>query len=205
MVWLGEAVAEQRFAEPSFAYKIQHSADFGRWITRVAGRTSNGGFYNPKFRVDAIVGRKLPPSKKVILTAGGFYREIRDGHKDAAAIVEAQVYFTPWLIAQGSVRYQLSNPGNATSRYQDFAVSVGRQGKAVVVLNGAFGSEAYQIIDPLVIYTGFKSYMGRVVYRQWITRTGGLAVSGTYYSNPYYTRTGIELTLFFGFNSGAGR
>lgn len=202
MVWLGEAVAEHRFGEPSFAYKLQHSADFGAWITRVAGRTSNGGFYNPRYRVDLTLGRKLPPNRKVILMASGFFREVRDGHRDAAATIETQVYLTPWLIAQGSVRYQISNPGNATSRYHDAALTIGRHQKATVVLHGAYGSEAYQIIDPLVIFTDFDSKMARAAWRQWFTRSSGVTVSGSWYSNPYYTRTGVELAFFFGFNAG---
>ncbi len=202
MIWHGEAVAEHRFGEPSFAYKVQHSADFGSWITRVAGRTSNGGFYNPKFRVDVMLGRKLPPSKKLILMVGGFYREVRDGHQDMAGIVEAQLYLTGWLIMQGSARYQISNPGNATSMYYDAAVTLGRPQKATVVLHAATGSEAYQIIDPLVIYTNFDSMMARVVYRQWINRSTGFTLSGSWYENPFYQRTGVELSFFFGFNAG---
>ncbi|MFT5141689.1 MAG: YaiO family outer membrane protein [Rhodothermales bacterium] len=201
MVWDGEAVAEHRFGEPSFAYKLQHSADFGKWITRISGRTSNGGFYNPKYRVDVGIGRKLPPSRKIILMLSGFYREVRDGHQDAGATVETQFYLNRWLIAQGSVRFQVSNPGNAVSRYQDFALTIGRHRKATVVLHGAFGSEAYQIIDPLVIYTNFDSKMARVVYRQWFSRSTGVSISGSWYSNPFYQRTGVEVSLFFGFNA----
>ncbi|MBO6573952.1 MAG: YaiO family outer membrane beta-barrel protein [Rhodothermales bacterium] len=204
MIWNGEAVAEHRFGEPSFAYKLQHTANLGAWITRVAARTSNGGFYNPKYRADVTIGRKLPPRRKVVLLVSGFFREVRDGHQDMAAIVEAQVYFSRWLIAQGGVRFQLSNPGEATSRYHDAALTIGRHGKATLLLHAAMGSEAYQIIDPLVIYTNFDSRMGRVAWRQWLTRTSGLQVSGSWYNNPYYTRTGVEVSLFFGFNA-AGR
>ncbi|NNE71373.1 MAG: YaiO family outer membrane beta-barrel protein [Rhodothermales bacterium] len=202
MVWLGEAVAEHRFGEPSFAYKLQHSADFGAWITRVAGRTSNGGFYNPRYRVDLTLGRKLPPSRRFILMVGGFYREVRDGHQDMAGIVEAQLYATNWLILQGSTRYQISNPGNAASMYYDAAITVGKHQKATVVLHAATGTEAYQIIDPLVIYTNFDSRMARVVYRQWLARSTGFSLSGSWYENPYYQRVGVELSFFFGFNSG---
>lgn len=202
MVWLGEAVAEHRFGEPSFAYKLQHSADFGAWITRVAGRTSNGGFYNPRFRADVMIGRKLPPSRRFIVMVGGFYREVRDGHQDMAGIVEAQLYLSSWIILQGSTRYQISNPGHATSLYHDAALTLGKHQKATVVLHAASGTEAYQIIDPLVIYTDFESRMARVVYRQWLNRSTGFTVSGSWYENPFYQRTGIELSFFFGFNSG---
>jgi YaiO family outer membrane protein len=200
--WIGEAVAEHRFGEPSFAYKIQHGADFGTWLTRLAFRTSNGGFYNPRFRVDAAVGKKILPGRKLILMMGGTYRDGRDGHKDASVIVESQWYLTPWLIAQGSVRFQQSNPGNAQSRYQDVALTLGRHGKATVVLHAAGGTEAYQIIEPLVIYTNFRSQLAQVAYRQWVTRDAGISVSASHYSNPYYQRVGVELSFFFGFNSG---
>lgn len=204
MVWTGEAVAEHRFGEPSFAYKIQNAADLGTWITRVAVRTSNGGFYNPRLRADVSLGKKLFPGRKVIFMVGGTYRDGRDGHQDAAVIAETQWYLKSWLIAQASVRFQQSNPGNARSRYQDVALTLGKQGKATVVLHAAAGTEAYQIVDPLVIYTDFHSQLARVAYRQWFTRDSGLTVSASHYSNPYYQRIGVELSLFFGFN-GRGR
>ncbi len=201
MVWSGEAVAEERFGEPSFAYKIQHRADFGKWITRISGRTSNGGFYNPRYRFDLMLGRKLLPRQQLILTAGGFHREVRDGHRDTGFNLESQWYLRSWLVAQAGVRFQVSNPGKAVSRYQDFALSIGSHGRAVVVLAGGFGTEAYQIIDPLVIFTDFKSHDARVTYRQWLSRRTGVALSGSYYSNPFYNRTGVGLSLFFGFNA----
>jgi YaiO family outer membrane protein len=200
MVWSGEAVAEERFGEPSFAYKIQHQADFGAWITRVSGRTSNGGFYNPRYRFDAMVGRKILPQRQLILTVGGFHREVRDGHRDTGVNAESQWYLRSWLIAQAGLRFQVSNPGQAVSRYQDFAMTIGRYGRALVVLAGGFGTEAYQIIDPLVIYTDFSSYGVRMTYRQWLTRGTGFSLTGSFYSNPFYQRKGVELSFFFGFN-----
>jgi YaiO family outer membrane protein len=196
-VWRGQAVIEERFGEPSFLYEVGHTANFGRLILRGAASTSSGGFYNPRYRVDAQVGAKLFKSQRVVVLAGGFHRSVRDGHFDSAGIGELQWYATGFLVLQAGVRYQLSNPGNASSLYYDGAITLGRFGKTTVTLHGGYGGEAYQIIDPLVIYTDFESASAQVSWRQWVRRGAGFELSASYYENPYYQRSGARVTFFF--------
>jgi YaiO family outer membrane protein len=196
-VWRGQAVIEERFGEPSFLYEVGHTASVGRMILRGAASTSSGGFYNPRYRVDAQVGAKLFKSRRLVFLLGGFHRSVRDGHFDSAAIGEMQWYASGLFVFQTGVRYQLSNPGSATSLYYDGALTVGRSGRSTVTLHAGYGGEAYQIIDPLVIYTDFKSASAQVSWRQWVRRGAGFELSASYYENPYYQRSGARVTFFF--------
>lgn len=194
--WRLDAVVEERFAEPSFAYRVQYATDRGAWFVRTAAHTSTGGFYNARYRADAQFGAKLLADRSLLFIGGAFHRAGRDGHRDTGITGEIQYYVNGSWIVQGGIRLLNSTPGSIRSAYYDAAVTWGRQGTRYLTMNVFGGREAYEVIDPLTIYVDFASRGARLSWREWTGRSAGFTAAASWYDNPYYRRIGFEAGFF---------
>lgn len=208
-LWVGEVVAEDRFGEQAFSYGAGYVLDAPTWFGRAGLRTSTSGIFNPEWRADLRLGTKLLPARNLLVMGSAFRQKVRDGHTDTGLTAEAQYYGGGWIL-QGAVRWTHSNPGDVWARYHDAALTVGRYGNRTVTLHGAFGHESYQVIGSslnpigqpalLDVLVDFDSWMAQLTWREWLGRKVGVTVSGIYYENDFYTRTGVEAGVFIHFN-----
>lgn len=198
--WRAEAVFLERFGEPGFLYGLEHLRTFSpRWYGRLHAGTSSGGFFLPRFRVDAQLARKwLPRQQLITFLSAGVY-DARDVHRDYAVAAELLYYVTPAWIAQASVRWNVSTPGPVPSRYHYVALMHGRDRHYFVSLRYAFGNEAYQVVDPLVVYADFRSRDVMLTWRQWLAPSWGFNAHLTHYANPHYRRRGLQVGFFRSF------
>lgn len=198
--WFLEANFFERFGDRSFFYKVQNNRDVGRsWRTSAALGVSSGGFFTPRFVVDAGVARKWGGRGSVVsgVTVGLY--SAKDEHKDYHVSADLAVYTIPGLLIQGGVRWNYSTPGEAVSRYHYAALTHHREGSHSVSLRYAFGDESYLVTSPLNIFTNFRSWEVGATWRQWVYAGWGFRVSASLYHNPFYERTGATFGVFHDF------
>jgi YaiO family outer membrane protein len=193
--WNGELNILDRFGEPSFAYSAGYTKPIKRWIFRTGFRTSSDGFYNPLWRIDIQVGHKFRQDQRLVAFVSGYQREGRDGHKDTSLGSEIQFYATGEWVFQSGAQFLHSNPGDSWG-YEFYAAStLGIAGRRQVTARVAFGQEAYSVLDPLIVFTEFKSRNASIQWREWISRDIGTVVDINYYENPFYSRLGFKAGL----------
>ncbi len=155
-----------------------------------------------QFRADAFLNRKWLERRNLITTVGLGWNDSRNGYSDYSGFLGASYYFdAPWII-QGGVRFNNSRPGNVTSTSSFLALTYGRQNDYFLTLRYGFGKEAYQVIGEGNTLVDFRSDIVSLNWKQWVqtgtaTEKGwGFDMTGEYYDNPTYSRTGIILGVF---------
>ncbi len=195
--WFLEANFFERFGDRGFFYKIQNSRDIGRsWRTSAALGVSSGGFFTPRYVIDAGVARKWRRDKTIVTGISAGLYSAKDEHRDYHVSADLAVYTIPGLLLQGGVRWNYSTPGGALSRYHHIAVTHGRQGSHSVTLRYAFGHESYLVTSPLNIFTDFRSKEIGAEWRQWVVSGWGFRISASLYESPFYQRTGATFGVF---------
>lgn len=195
--WRLEAMFDQRYGDQGFLYKVQTTRSLAdRWYGRAGASTSSGGFFHPRLGLDLTVARQFLPRRQLIALVGVSAYDAKDVHRDFALTVEAQYYAGASWVLQGSVRWNLSTPGDARSRYHFLALTQGRPQHHYVALRLGFGREAYTVIDPLTVFTDYRSVDLMVTWRQWIRPDAGFNLMVGAYRNPFFRRAGFRLGFF---------
>ncbi|HEX8552241.1 MAG TPA: YaiO family outer membrane beta-barrel protein [Abditibacteriaceae bacterium] len=158
--------------------------------------TSTGGFFLPRFRVDAFLNRKLLRARNLVATVGLGYYKARDVYNDRSVYLGATYYFAPKWIVEGGVRFNTSNPGSVGSRSQFVALTQGVEKRRYITLRVGNGRESYQLIGPNAQLVDFASNETSLTIRQWLNETRGVNLVLERYSNPSYQRRGASLGYF---------
>jgi len=195
-VWTGEATMLHRLDILSFAYGAGYTQPLGFWILRAAARTSSGGFYNPKLRMDLQLGRKFGPGQQLVGWLNATRRAGRDGHVDSGIGAELQWYATTEWITQIGGRVQHSNPGQAWGHELSAAITYVGGPNRQLTLRGSLAHEAYTVQSPLVTYTDFRSSSISLSWRETFGGGTGTELTFEHYRNPYFTRTGVRAGFF---------
>jgi YaiO family outer membrane protein len=197
------------------SYEVVHQEEFGDdgtffslglthvlnddWYGSLTVGTSAGGFFWPRFRLDAFINRKWLEQRNLVTTVGFGYYDAKDVHYDFSAFIGAAYYFeSPWIVEVG-LRYNFSQPGNVTAPGPFAAVTYGRNKPYYLVLRVGIGREAYQVVGPDQAITDFASQVVTLTWRQWLTREWGFKLQTEYYHNPFYQRVGFEGGVFWDF------
>ncbi len=194
--WHGEANFANKLDENGFLYALMYRRTISDdWFGVVSGATSSGGFFNPRYMIATQVGRKFAKGKLISILGGGIYRA-KDEHRDVFTTAEAVFYAPHGIVFQGGVRLNISSPGDAFSRYHNLSITKFKSSSYQVGAQVGFGNEAYEIIDPLTIYTDFNSWNTSLTGRAWIKNGWGVQASVSYYESDFYNRTGVSLGVF---------
>ncbi len=198
--WLGEVVYAERFGDTGTFFSVGNTHIFTEdWYSAVAVGGSSGGFFWPRFRIDAFFNRKWLEQRNLVTSLGVGYYDAKDVHHDYSLSLGATYYFeAPWIV-EGGIRFNLSEPGSVKSTSQFIAVTYGRNKQHYVVGRYGFGREAYQVVGPSEVITDFYSRVVSLTWRQWIGRDWGLNAMAEHYRNPFYERNGVEVGIFVDF------
>jgi YaiO family outer membrane protein len=169
------------------------------WHTNITAGGSSGGFFLPRFRVDAFVNRKFLSDRRLVLTVGAGMVDAKDDHTDHSLYLGATYYSVSNWIVDAGVRGNKSDPGSVYASYQHVAVTHGQNKDQYITANVAWGREAYQIIGPAAVISDFSSRSGTLIWRKWVSPSWGFNVRGERYLNPSYSRSGVDASLFFEF------
>ena len=196
-IWSGEVNGQHEFGDAGVYLAAGDTYNFNSdWYASLTLGSSVGGFFWPRFRVDAFVNRKWAERKQLITTFGFGYYAAKDVHRDRSFFLGTTYYFQgPWIIEDG-VRFNISNPGTVFSPSGFVAVTEGRNKQHYVTVNAGFGQEAYQLIGPTAVLTRFASQTLTITWRQWAGKNWGFNLVADYYHSPFYQRGGGSLGLF---------
>jgi YaiO family outer membrane protein len=169
------------------------------WYGRLAFGTSSGGFFLPRWRVDASLSRKWLPQRNLVTTLGLGYYDAKDEHSDRSVSLSALYYFDAPFIVEVGARLNRSNPGSIDSERFFGAINWGMVKERFITLKYETGGEGYQLMTPQLVMTDFNSNETTLIWREWVNKDYGFNVRLQHYSNPFYDRNGLELSLFLDF------
>ena len=195
--WNAELVNSRQFGEHGTLLVLGNTHQIDeRWYSSVSVAGSSGGFFFPHVRVDLSANRKWLRQRNLVSTLSFTAIDSKDGHKDRSLLLAMAYYFdSPWVV-QGGIRINRSNPGQVVSNGKYLAVTYGRYQQQMLSLNYGFGSEAYQYVAPNALLVDFNSRALTATWRKWLRPRQGFQVRAEAYSNPFYDRRGIELSVF---------
>jgi len=195
---LGELAQLHRFGENTQLGSLTYVQDMGpNWFGGIGFAGTTSGTILPSARVDLSINRKLLPDRSLIVSLGAGYARNRSGHKDQLYHAGVIWYALPKWIFEAGANYTVDSPGSVKAPQYYGAVTYGEVGKSVIVLRGGFGREAYQITGSGSQIADFRSHELSAKWRYWFTRKWGTQLEFDYYHNPYYSRIGGELSVFY--------
>lgn len=195
--WSGEFWNQKEFGDSGIYGAIGNTHVFNdEWFSSVNIGSSSGGFFLPRYRVDAFINKKWLEQKQLITTLGVGVYKATDVHRDESLFLGGTYYFnSPWIV-QGGVRFNTSNPGSVHSTSQFLAVTQGRDKQRFVTLRYGFGEEAYQIVGAGQNLSEFHSQIISLELKQWFRDDMGMTVHTERYFSPNYDRNGVLVGLF---------
>lgn len=195
---IGELAQLHRFNESTQLGAITYIQDMGPdWFGGIGFSGTTSGTILPSARVDLSLNRKLLSNRSLVLSAGAGYAWNRNGHRDQLYHLGAIWYAVPKWIFEAGWNYTVDSPGSVKAPAYYGAITYGEVGKSLIVLRGSFGREAYQATGNNAQITDFRSHEVSLKWRYWVTRKWGTQVEFDYYHNPYYSRIGGEVGMFY--------
>lgn len=198
--WNGEITHRSEFGTQGTYFAASNTHTFNEdWYASLATGTSWGGFFLPRYRIDAALNRKWRKARNLVTSLGYMHAKAKDVHSDDMIEFGAAYYWErPWIL-EGAVHLNISHPGPALSESQFIALTEGRDRKHLVTLRVEFGHEAYQLVGPTTVLTQFPSQSVSLTWRQWTGGRWGFNCVPEYYHSPAYRRGGITLGIFHEF------
>jgi YaiO family outer membrane protein len=170
-----------------------------RWYASAFVGGSTEGFFLPRARIDGFLSRKWLTGGPLVTTVGAGFSDSRDVHWDTSVLGEASYYFRAPFIVNGGMRLNVSNPGAVVTTRGFGAVTWGAEKRHYLTLRIEGGGEGYQVVGEQTVLAEFSSFEASAIWRQWLTRAIGFDLRATRYENPSYTRSGVQLGLFWDF------
>lgn len=195
--WFAEALYRRAFGDAGTYVSVANQHVWAeRWYSYIGIAGGSGDFVLPDLRVDASLSYKWGARQALVSTVGTTFIDAKLGYRDVGAVGALTAYLSPVVVAEAGVRVTRSTPGDVDAARGNGALTLGRQGKGVVVLRGSSGREGYQLLGTDAAVRRFTSHEGAVSWRQWLGRAGGTFLQGEHYRNPYYRRTGVTIGVF---------
>lgn len=193
-----EVATMRRFGESGRFIGLSDTMTWNEdWFTALSVGAGDGAAYLPRYRVDAFIHRKLLPMRQWVATLGAGYYRAPDGHIDRNISFGSTYYFeSPWVV-QAEVRFNNSSPGQVRTQQQFVAATWGRVHQTQVIARHGWGAEGYQALGSGVSLVNFDSRQTQLTLRQWLGPQWGFTAGVERYSNPYYTRNGAKLSVFW--------
>ena len=197
-VWYADAKVQEAFRDKGVYGALANVHHFGdRLFTQLGVGAGSGKYVLPKFRADAAVTLKLFTTHALLVTAGGTYVKSKSIYSDKALFGSLAWYAGPYALLELGGRLNWSNPGTVRTERVNGALTLGRTGSIVLTLRGGAGTEGYQLTSAPVTLQKFRSQEAAAVLRTWLSRHFGVGESAEWYHNPFYTRAGGSLGLFY--------
>jgi YaiO family outer membrane protein len=150
----------------------------------------------PRFRADARINYKLPPTRRTIIGVG--ITNVRYGSFASAEVYNTGIIaYRKSLIVSADSFINVSHPGHLASASGRVAGQIGREGHQWIIIAGGGGNELYRISAPFRDEFRALSATLEAGYRRWLSRRGGLVIRGLIQRKlGYYTRSEIGVGVF---------
>jgi YaiO family outer membrane protein len=198
--WNAEITHRTEFGDGGTYFAAGDTHNFtDDWYASASLGASAGGFFLPRYRIDAALNKKWRRQRNLVTTLGFMHAKAKDVHRDNMLSVGAAYYWERQWILEGAVQFNFSHPGPVFSESQFIVVTHGKDRARLITLRAAFGTEAYQLIGATNVLSQFSSQSVSLTWRQWIAKTWGWNCAPEYYHSPAYQRGGFTLGIFHEF------
>jgi YaiO family outer membrane protein len=196
--WYLDAKLQEAFKDRGVYGSLVNVHTFSaRFYTQLGFGAGSGKFALPDYRLDGSLNFKLGRAKALIFTAGGTYVRSKSIYRDKALFGSLSWYASPTALLELGGRINWSDPNAVRSQRLSGALTLGSTGTTLVTLRGGAGTEGYQLVGAAQPLRRFRSQEASVALRQWLSRDVGTVLGGEWYHNPFYTRAGGSLGLFY--------
>jgi YaiO family outer membrane protein len=193
----GELANMNRFNESGIYAAVQDTVLLNAdWFASMALGGGDGAAYLPKYRIDGFIHRKFLEDRQLIGSFGlGYYRS-PDSHRDDNASLGFTYYTSlPWVI-QAQAKRTRSLPGDIVTHQYFVAATWGSYKNTLITGRHGWGREGYQSLGDALSIARFDSHETSLAIKHWIAHDWGFRASVEQYTNPYYHRNGIQISLF---------
>jgi YaiO family outer membrane protein len=176
------------------------------WYAQFSAGGSVGGFFLPRYRIDALMNRKLLQRRQLVATAGLGFDQSKTVNKDIRGEIGATYYFQYPIVLQGGFTWTHASPGNILARTQYIAATQGYDKEHYISLRYEWGREGYEVIGgPTLtapaynVLFDFPVHDVVATWRQWIGPAWGLNFNLEQHQEPAYHRLGGSAGVFLDF------
>lgn len=196
----GEVSLNRRFNQSGAFVGVSDTYIFNEdWFGSIALGAGDGAFYLPRYRADAALYKKWLTKSNLVSSIGVGYYAAPDSHTDQSLSLGLAYYFeSPWIV-EGGIRFNRSNPGSIQTHQQFVAVTYGRDKQDLIIARYGWGKEGYLAIAADTQLVDFRSREASLAWRHWLNPHSGFLIGASYYTNPSYRRTGLNVGLFNNF------
>jgi YaiO family outer membrane protein len=196
-VWYGAVTRESRFGDAGWTGSLANTHVFNEdWYSFVSVAAGRAAFFVPRYRLDAQLARKFGEARRWVGVLSAGSSAAQDEHRDAGAGIGLIHYLPMYVILEGAVYWNRSNPGHVIARRQLLAATWFRPRRHQLSARVSTGSEAYQLTGGEAVLIDFKSTDAVLSWQRWVSASLGFTTSLEYYTNPTYRRSGVTVSVF---------
>jgi YaiO family outer membrane protein len=195
-----EANRQARFGDSGYfgSLGVTHSFSPNFYTNAYVG-SSLGGFFLPKFRVDAFGNYKLLSRKQWVANFGVGYDKAKTPNSAMRYMIGSTYYFEWPIIVQGGFTFTHANPGGVLATTYNLAITQGREKGHYITFRAEMGREAYEVVAANNALVDFPIHIYSGNWRQWVGMNWGFNFNFEREVTTYYNRNGATLGLFVDF------
>lgn len=192
--WYADVLALDAFRERGAQIGVAHRHDWnGRVFHLLGANVGSGASIMPRARVDGGLGVRLGAARRVQAMAGLSYVKSVTELSDIAGTGSLAWYAPQNLMLEVGGRYNISRPGDITSHRLSTSATWTPSSRRSFSVRGIGGSEGWQTVRSGTVLTRFHSRELSLAWREKISAAWALSAQGDWYTNPFYTRSGVTL------------
>jgi YaiO family outer membrane protein len=188
-----EAVNQSRFGYTGNYGGLALTKDLSPDYYTIIGAGAGSSLLFPSWRTDATLYRKFGNRRQYVAGLGAYYAKGNAAERSDAGVILSGIYYGKDAIFEGGLRLNQANPGAVLGPSQYLAVTFGNDDRRAIILRLERAKETYQVLTTGVEKVDFVSNSAGIQWRERITRDGMLIAGLTYYQNPNYNRTSLDL------------
>jgi YaiO family outer membrane protein len=188
-----EAVNQSRFGYTGNYGGLNLTKDLSPDYYTIIGAGAGSSLLFPSWRTDATLYRKFGDQRQYVAGLGAYYAKGNAAERSDAGIILSGIYYARDAVIEGGLRLNQANPGAVLGPSQYVAVTFGNDDRRAIILRLEHAKETYQVLTTGVEKVDYLSNTASVQWRERITRDGMLIAGLTYYKNPIYNRTSLDL------------
>jgi YaiO family outer membrane protein len=195
-----EADRQARFGDSGYFGNIGVTHSFSQnFYTNAYVGSSIGGFFLPKFRLDAFGNYKLLSHKQLVANFGIGYDKAKTQNSAMRYMLGGTYYFEWPIIVQGGFTFTRANPGATLASTYNLAITEGREKSHYITARVEMGREAYEVVDAGNTLVDFPIHIYSGNWRQWVGMNWGFNFNFEREVTTYYNRNGATFGLFVDF------
>jgi YaiO family outer membrane protein len=188
-----EAVNQSRFGYTGNYGGLNLTKDLGPDYYVIVGAGAGSSLLFPSWRTDATGYRKFGAQRQYVAGLGAYYAKGNAAERSDAGVILSGIYYGKDMVLEGGLRLNQANPGAVLGPSQYLAATFGSDERRAIVVRVEHAKETYQVLTTGVEKVDFTSNNIGVKWRERITPDGMLIAGLTYYKNPSYSRTSLDL------------